>query len=149
MNLNWLWTIDYGLFWLYIYIYGRYSLYDTNINVLTNLTISLFLAASASTVRRARNLIGTSVRNGLRLFLLFGKKHCFIQKLSFLVNNLFGKKFSNFKTNSLNDAAICKTPMLKKYLNSWKKHLLVWQFRENQSFIIFALFSCFSVFSTN
>ena len=44
VNLNWLWTIDYGLFWLYIYLYihGQFSLFDTN--VLAGFMISLFLA---------------------------------------------------------------------------------------------------------
>ena len=37
--------------------------------------------------------------------------------------------------------------MLKKYLNSWKKEFLVWQFIENKVFIIYALFPYFSVFS--
>ena len=42
---------------------------------------------------------------------------------------------------------LCETPMLKKYLSSWKRYFLVWQFIENQVFIISALFPCFSVFS--
>ena len=28
INLNWLWTIDFGLFWLYIYIHGLFGLFD-------------------------------------------------------------------------------------------------------------------------
>ena len=44
--------------------------------------ISHSLAAPAPRVRRVRNLIGTSVRNGLRFFLLFGKKYKFIQNFS-------------------------------------------------------------------
>ena len=35
----------------------------------------------------------------------------------------------------------------KKYLNSWKKCFLVWQFIENQVFITSVLFPIFSVFS--
>ena len=41
VDLNWLWTIDYGLFWLYIYIHKQFSLFDTNTYVLTGFTISL------------------------------------------------------------------------------------------------------------
>ena len=37
--------------------------------------------------------MGISVRNWLRFFLLFGKEYCFIEKLSFLINNLFGNVF--------------------------------------------------------
>ena len=88
--LNWLWTIDYGLFWLYIHIHKRFSLFNTNTNVLTGFMISLFLAAPVPKVRRAWNLMWTSVRNGIRFFLLFGKQNYFIQKLSFLINTLFG-----------------------------------------------------------
>ena len=88
VNLNWLWTIDYGLFWLYIHIRRRFSLFDTN--VLTGFMIFLFLAAPVPRLWRAWNLMGTSVRSGLRFFLLFGKKYYVIQKLRFLINNLFG-----------------------------------------------------------
>ena len=41
VDLNWLWTIDYGLFWPYIYIHEKFSLFDTNTNVLTGFMISL------------------------------------------------------------------------------------------------------------
>ena len=41
VDLNWLWTIDYGLFWPYIYIHEQFSLFDTNTNVLTGFMISL------------------------------------------------------------------------------------------------------------
>ena len=41
VNLNWPWTFDYGLFWLYIYIHEQFSLFDTNANVLTSFMISL------------------------------------------------------------------------------------------------------------
>ena len=55
----------YGLF--YCRLYERFSLFDTN--VLTGFMISLFLAAPAPRVRRARKLMGTSLQHGLR----FGK----------------------------------------------------------------------------
>ena len=41
VDLNWLWTIDYGLFWLYIYIHEQFSLFDTITNVLIGFMISL------------------------------------------------------------------------------------------------------------
>ena len=74
VDLNWLWTTDYGLFWLYIYIHEQFSLFDTNTYALTVFMISLFLAAPAPRVQRTWNLIETSVRNGLMFFILFGKK---------------------------------------------------------------------------
>ena len=130
VNLNWLWIIDYGLLIVNI-MRGQFSWFDAN--ALTGFMISAFLAARAPRVRRARNLMGKSVRNGLTFFLLFRKKYYFIQKLSFLINNLFGNVF--------------QTPLLKKYFNSWKKYFLVWHFIENQVFIVTVLFPCFSTFS--
>ena len=50
VNLNWLWTMDYGLFWLYIYIHERFALFDTII--LTGFMISLFLTTLAPRVGR-------------------------------------------------------------------------------------------------
>ena len=41
VDLNWLWTIVYGLFWLYIYIHKQFSLFYTSTNVLTCFMISL------------------------------------------------------------------------------------------------------------
>ena len=41
VDLNWLWTVDYGLFWLDIYIHEQFSLFDTNTNVLTGFMTSL------------------------------------------------------------------------------------------------------------
>ena len=73
---------------IFIFIF---RLLDTN--VLTGFMIFLFLAAPVPRVRRAWNLMGTSVRNGLRFFLLLWKKYYFMLKLSFLINNLFGNDF--------------------------------------------------------
>ena len=39
-DLNWLWTIGYGLFWLYINTQEQISLFGTIINVLTGFIIS-------------------------------------------------------------------------------------------------------------
>ena len=89
-NLNWLWTIDYGLQQL-TYIYVQFSLFDTS--VLIAFMISLFLATRPPRVQRAWNLMGTSVRNGLMFFLLFAKKYCFMLKLSYLINELFRNVF--------------------------------------------------------
>ena len=121
---NWLWIV------LIVYIiHGRFSQFDANF--LTGFMISLFLAAPALRVRRASNLMGTSVRDGLRFFLLFGKKYYFIEKLTFLIDNLFRNVF--------------QTPMLRKYFNFWKEYFLAWHFIENQVFIISALFPYFSI----
>ena len=53
VNLNWLWTIDYGLFWLHIYIHAQCSLFDTNTSFITGFMISLFFTAPTPRVRRA------------------------------------------------------------------------------------------------
>ena len=107
----------------------------------------LFLAAPALRVRKAWNLMGTSVRNGQQFFILFGRKYYFILKLKFsYYNNIFGK-VSHFKSNRPNNATVCETPMLKKYFNSWRKYFLFRHFIENQVLTISTLFPCFSVFS--
>ena len=93
INLSCLWTINYGLLWLYTYIHERFSLFDTSTNVLTGFMISLFLAAPALRVRRAWNLMGKSVWNRIRFFLLLGIKYYFIEKLSLLINNLLERFF--------------------------------------------------------
>ena len=103
--------IDYELFWLYIYIHGRFKLF--HINVVTGFTILLFLVAPAPTVERAWNLMKTSVQNGLRFFLLLVKKYYFKQKLSFLINNFFGNIFLTYR---LNNSTVCET-----HFNFWKK----------------------------
>ena len=79
-DLNWLWTNDYGFFWLYIHIHDQFSLFCANANVLTGFMISLFLEVPAQRVRGAWKLMGASVRNGLSFFLLFGKKYYFFRE---------------------------------------------------------------------
>ena len=119
------------MLWLYIYIHGRFSLFDTNMFSLVSWFLWSWSTCSKST--KVWSQIGRSLQNGLRFFLLFGKKYSLVQKLSFLINNFFGNIF--------------QTPILKKYFNSWEKYFLVWHFIENQVFIISALFPCFSVVS--
>ena len=54
----------------------------------------LFLAAPALRVRKAWNLMGTSIRYVQQFFILFGRKYYFIQKLKFsYYNNIFGNVF--------------------------------------------------------
>ena len=71
--------IFYGLF--YCRLYERFSLFDTN--VLTGFMISLFLAAPAPRVRRARKLMGTSLQHGLRSFSLVLEKVLFYTEVKF------------------------------------------------------------------
>ena len=69
----------------------------------TSLMISLFLTAPVprALVQRAWNVMGPSMRNGLRFILLFGRKYYFIQKLSFLIINLFGYVFQTSRVIGL------------------------------------------------
>ena len=46
---------------------------------------------------------------------------------------------SNFWSFRLINTTVCKTPVLKKCFNSWKKYFLVWYFIGNQVFINFVL----------
>ena len=126
-----------------VYIHGQFSPLYTN--VLTGFMISLFLAAPAPSVRKAWNLMGASVPNWLKLFLLFAKNYYFQQKLSFLIITLFSKRFSNFRSDRIN-AAVCETLDAKKVFKLLEKVFSVWNF--NFIFTISALFSCFSVRSS-
>ena len=94
------------------------------------------------------NLMGASVLDWLRFFFLFAKNYYFKQKLTFLINTL-SETFFEFGSDKLN-AAICKTLMLKKYFNSWRKYFLVRHFIENQVFgnfrVVFMFFSVCSLF---
>ena len=71
--------IFYGLF--YCRLYERFSLFDTNVP--TGFMISLFLAAPAPRVRRARKLMGTSLQHGLRFFSLVLEKVLFYTEVKF------------------------------------------------------------------
>ena len=95
------------------YIHKQFSLFDTNTNVLTGFMISVFLAATAPRVRSAWNLTGTSVRNELRFFLLFGKKCYFIEMLNFLINKLFRNVFQTSRVIGLTTILHAKLQYLK------------------------------------
>ena len=122
---------------------STFSLFDTN--VLTGFMISLLVPLPAPSVRKARKLIGKSVQNGLRFFLLFWKKYFFIQKLNFLINNLFRNVFRTSVVIGI--ITLCKTLTLKKYLNSWKTYFLAGYCIENEVVTIPTLFPSFSVCS--
>ena len=134
-----IWT-DCGLFLLYIYIHEQFSLACLIPTPMFSLFSWFSIAALAPRVLRAWNLMTTPVRNGRRFFVLSRKKCYFVEKWYAFLLITFSETFSNFKSNRLINATVCETPMLKKYFNSWKRYFLVWQFRENQIFIISALF---------
>ena len=136
--LNWLWTIGYGLFWFYIYIRGRFSLFF--MNFLTVFMISLFLAAPSLWVWRAWNLMGTSVRNRQKFFISYENKYYFIQlKLKYsCYSNLFGNVF---QTSGVIDLIALRYAKLR----CWKCiSVLFWHLIQNQVFIISALFPRFT-----
>ena len=93
LNLIWIAASEltitnyYGLFW---FISTEDLAYFISIFSLVSWFV-LFLAAPALRVRKAWNLMGTSVRNGQQFFILFGRKYYFIQKLKFFhYNNISG-----------------------------------------------------------
>ena len=68
--------------------------YELSIDDLALLSFHCFhdLSVSCSTcsiTSKTWNLMGTSVQDRLKLFLLFKKKYVFIKKLSFLINTFF------------------------------------------------------------
>ena len=130
-------TIDYGLFWLYIYIYRGFFLF--HISFLTGFMICSISWGTCFKGTKSMSLMGTSVRNGKKLFILFGKKYYFIRTLKFsYYNNLFRR---------VNNGTVFETPMLKNYFHSWRKYFQARRFIENQVFTISVLLPCFGVFS--
>ena len=87
VNLNWLWTIDYGLLSLHIWIHGSFSPFDTGV-----LTVFLFLCFLRHLLEEYEEH-ETWWKHQYRILakvLLFVKNCCFKEKLSFLINTLFG-----------------------------------------------------------
>ena len=82
-----------------------------------------------------------NISTGFAKVLLFVKNFYFKQKLSFLINTIFGY------VSQTSGVIACGTRMLKKYFSNWKKYFLVWHFIENQVFTISALFLCSGVCS--
>ena len=100
------------------------------------------LVPTAQKVRRAWDLMGTSVRNRPRFLSFVWQKVVFYTEVKFSDHNIFGTVFQTLRATGLIKLTVivCKTPMLKKYLNSYKRCFLVWQFIENQAFVSFSLF---------
>ena len=95
-NLNWLWTIE-----LIMYCFDCISISTNDLAEpiwyqyqCSHCFHDFSVAAPGPRVRRAWNLMGTSVRNGRRFFLSFGKKNYFIEKLYvFLLITFFLETF--------------------------------------------------------
>ena len=120
VKLNGFWTIDYELFWLYIYMHGQFNLFDTNA-----LIVFLFLAAPALTVWRAWILIGPSERSRSSHW------RCSVQestcaRVSFLVKlQAWGlrpatslRKRLWHRCFSMNFTKFLRTPFLKEYFRA-------------------------------
>ena len=134
---NW---IDYGLFWLYIYIHERFSLaYLIPIPMFSLFSWFLYCSTCSKSMKSMKP--NGNIRTKWVEVLSFVKEKELFHRglLCFFLNNLFWKRFSNFLSNRLNNATMCEALMPKKSLNSWKRQFLVWQFKENKVFIISVL----------
>ena len=138
---NW---IDYGLFWLCIYIHKWFSLACLiPIPMFSMFSWFLYCSICHKSTKSMKHKGNISTEWAKVLSFVWEKQLFHREVICFLINY-----FSyNSKSNRLNNATVCETPMLKMYLNSWKSYFLVWQFTENQVFKISTLFPCFSVFS--
>ena len=144
---NW---IDYGLFWLYIYIHGRFCLvYLIPIPMLSLFSWFLYCNTCSKSTKSMKPNGNISTEWPKVLSFVWENVLFCREVICFLINNLFGNVFQIARvTGLIMLLSDCMwTPMLKEYLNSWKRYFLVWQFVENQVFIISALFPYFSVFS--
>ena len=99
--------------------------YMDDLTYLIPILYSLCLAEPIPRVRGAWNLMGSSIRNGLRFFLLFEKKYHLIQKLSLLINRLLGKVFLTSGAMGLMTLLnSMRNSDAKKYFNSWINYFL-------------------------
>ena len=134
---NW---IDYELFWLYIYIHERFSLaYLIPKPMFSLFSWFLYCSTCSNSTKSMKPNGNISTEWAEALSFVWEKELFHREVICFLINNLFWKHFSIFKSNRLSNTTVCETPMPKKYLNSWKRYFLVWQFIENQVFIIFII----------
>ena len=122
VNLNWLWTIDYGFFWLYF-------------------SVSCSTWCSKSTKSMKPN--EASVSDWLRFFLSFAKNYYFKRKLSFFINTLLRKHFSNSGVTSL---TLLYIMMVKSISSSGKSIFWSGILLKTNFFTISALIPSFSVY---
>ena len=87
-------TIDYGLFWLYIYIHGRFSLFY--IYFLTGFMICSISCSTCSKSTNSMKPYGNISTKWATVPFFFGRKYYFMQKLKFsYYNNIFGNVFQS------------------------------------------------------
>ena len=121
--------IDYGLIWLYIYIHKWFSLACLIPIPVFSLFSWFFYGSTCSKGTKSMKPNGNIITEWVEVYSLVWEKALFYREvICFLINNLFGNVFQ-------------KTPTLKRYLSSWKRHFLVWKFKENEVFIIPAYFN--------
>ena len=114
--------IDYGLFWLHIYIHEWFNLaYLISIQMFSLYSWFFYCSFFYKSTKSMKPNGNTSLEWAKFLSLVWEKELFYREVICFLINFLLGNLFQ-------------KSPMLKRYfwyLNSWKKYFLVWQFIEN------------------
>ena len=107
--------IDYGLFWLHIYINEWFSLAYLIPIPMFSLFSRFFYYSTCSKSTNSMKPNGNTSTEWAKVFsLVWEKVLLYGEVICFLINNFFGNVFQ-------------KTPMLKRYLNSRKRYFLVWQ----------------------
>ena len=108
---NW---IDYGLFWLYIYIHERFSLaYLTPIPMSSLFSWFLYCSTCSKGTKSMKPNGNISTEWAKVLSFVWEKELFHREVICFLINNLFWKRFSKFKSNKLNNAAVWNLKLLR------------------------------------
>ena len=116
---NW---IDYGLFWLYIYIHERFSLaYLIPIPMFSLFSWFLYCSTCSKSTKSMKPNGNISTEWAVVLSFVWEKELFHREVIYFLINNLFWKRFSILKSNRLNNATACEIPMPKKVFKLLEK----------------------------
>ena len=117
--LNWLWTIDYGLFCFYIYIRGRFSLFFYEFSHWFH-DFSVSCSTFSMSMKSMKPNGNISTESAKVLYFVWEQILFYTVKVKvFLLQQSFWKRFSNFRSNRLNSTTLCETSMLKMYFSSF------------------------------
>ena len=146
---NW---IDYGLFWLYIYIHEQFSLaYLMPISMFSLFSWFLYCNTSCTSTKSMKPNGNISMEWPKVLSFVWEKVLFHREVICFLINNLFWNVFQISRVIDLiallsdcmwNSDAKKVFKLLEKVISSLTVHSI-----ENQVFKNFTLFPCFSIFT--
>ena len=100
VGLNWLWTIAYGLFWLYIYIHEQFIAYLILIPMFWLVSWFLYCSTCSKSVRSMKPN-GNISMEWAKVLSFVWEKVLFYREVKFLIDNLFGNFFQTSRVIGL------------------------------------------------